>query len=233
MKKLILFSLVCLCSIMAFAQNEGDLPFNDSLYNSLEETNNLDVFGGVNDEKGLKNVKNLKRLCPPFNVSKTQNGNIGWTIAVAQTMSIQYKELNNQQQLFSYQFIYDALPKTGKNQCSLSENWIAETKTILENKGTLTVQQYTFTSNDCNRKPDSKLLQQAKKNSVRSFNRVFAVNSTNESISIGGKIERIQKCLDHNHPVVLCIVADEQFRNLTNETWSLLQSQKVVCKLWL
>jgi hypothetical protein len=219
-KKLILFSLICLCSTMAFTQTEGELPINDSLYNAIEESNNLDVFGGVNGEKGIKNIISLKRLCPPQNPSKTTNSDMGWTVAVAQTMSMQYKDLNSEQQLFSYQFIYDALPKVSNKQCSFSKNWMVETKTLLETKGMLTIQEYSFTASDCNRKPDSKLITKAKRNCVRSFNRVFDVKPTDGSISLGGKIESIQKCLDRNHPVILCIVADEQFRNLKSSTWN-------------
>lgn len=205
---------------MAFAQSENELPINDSLYNTIEESNNLDIFGGTADSKELMRSFSLKRFCPPLSTAKISNGGLGWTIAVTQAMSMQHQDLNNQQQLFSYQFIYDALPKVGRNQCSFSDNWMVDTKKLLETTGTLTLQQYALATNDCNHKPDAKLLDKARRYCVRSFNRIFEVTPNDGSISIGGKLDRIKKSLNRNHPVVLCIVADEQFRSLKTGIWT-------------
>lgn len=202
----------------AFAQSEDELPLNDSLYNSIEESNNLQIYG---DSKGTPNkVLSLRNLCPPIKSDKSPNTGLSWAVAIAQTMSIQYKDLTNQQEFFSYQFIYDLLPKESPERCSLAKDWMVDTKKILETRGTLTIHQYPFTKIDCSRKPTTIQITQARKYCVRSFNRLFQVVASNESISIGGKIHNIKSSLNRKHPVVLCMIADNEFLSIKSEQWN-------------
>lgn len=224
MKKLLIFCLICLSSKMAFAQIEDELPINDSLYNSIEESNML-LYGDSKEGSAGKTFHSLKRFCPPFNVANQNISGLSWTVAISQTMTMQFAEMNgwssNQisQEVFSYQFLYDLLPKTNPKSCKLGKDWIVETKNILEEIGTTTIKEYPFKTIDCNRRPTEQQIRKAHRYSVRSFNRIFEVSLSNEGISTGGKIFGIKRCLDRNHPVVLCIIADEQFRNLKSENW--------------
>lgn len=232
MKKLILIlSLICLNSKITFAQIEDELPINDSLYASIEESNML-VFGDTKDTSPKMAAYSLKKFCPTFNVPNQRISGLNWTVAISQAMTMQYAEMNgltqNQinQEAFSYQFLYDLLPKSSSRSCQLSNNWMVETKELLEETGITTIKQYQFDKIDCTRKPTQEQIRQARRYCVRSFNRIFEVKLSDESISTGGKIFSIKRCLERNHPVVLCMIADEQFRNLKSENWKRTYASK-------
>jgi hypothetical protein len=223
-KKLLFFCLICLMSNGVSAQIEDELSINDSLYNSIEESN-MNIFGGKGSGLTLS-VVSLRKYCTNTSVKPSSIKGYNWATAISQTMTIQYAQMNgfsmNQisEQALSPQFLYELLPKASSRSCKLSRNWILDTKRLLERIGTTTIQNYPLENKiDCNRRINEEQAQQYKRFSVRSFNRIFGVGSSDNEITNSDKIFGIKSCLDRNHPIVLCLIADENFRNLRSDIW--------------
>ncbi len=221
MKKLIFWGLISLYSFLASAQIESELPLNDSLYNNIEESNPLMFGDSPNGAK--RTTHSLRRFCPPTYANVPPVGGLQWSFAVTLAMNIQYSEMNGEvmsyQKQFSPQFLYDLLPKSSSVNCRLESTWAQDTKEILETIGTVSLSDYPIQTANCDRKPEQKQLEKARRYCVRSFNKLFKTGTGNEDISIGGKISAITGCLDRNHPVILCLKADKQFSLLKSPIW--------------
>lgn len=226
MKKTALILLVCLHGLVGFAQSEveNDLPLNDSLYQALPESNML-LFGDSNYGAAPQTAHSLRPYCPVPVAQKQAIGGLSWTVAITQTMTIQWAQTNGwnagqiQSQALSYSFLYDLLPKAAPNSCKLSRDWIQQTKHLLQDIGTVRIMDYNPKTIDCSSRPADQLLRQARQYSVRSFDRLFEVSSTDDGMSLGGKLFKIRRCLERNHPVVLCLQVDEAFQQLRKDTW--------------
>lgn len=220
-KKLIFFSLICLYSSSVFAQIEAELPLNDSLYNTIEESNELMFGDSPNSIK--KSSYSLRKFCLPATAKIHPIGGLQWSFVVTQAMSIQYSEMNgslmSNDEQFSPQFLYDLLPKSSSNSCQLEKTWAQDTKEILETIGTISLKDYPVQSFNCNRKPTNSQILKARRYCVRSFNKLFKTGNGNDEMSLGGKISIITSCLDRNHPVILCLKTDNQFSALKSEIW--------------
>ena len=224
MKKIIILCLVCLFSKTAFAQIEEELPINDSLYNSIEQSN-LIIEGEKSYGSGSSLSYSMRNYCK-FPINKTSIKGLNLTMAVTQAMTIQNAQMNGwnsiqiNQQMLSYQFLYDLIPKAAPKSCQLSKQWMNDTKHLLEEVGTTTLKDYPFKDIDCNRRPTDQQIRQAHRYSVRSFNTIFKVDPSDQNTSTRGKIYGVKRCLQRNHPVVLCIMADDNFSRLKTNVWT-------------
>jgi hypothetical protein len=206
----IIFFLSLLLPLSILAQKATGLRQDDAAYarQPLIMQNE-----GSKDEDLPKRVS-LKAYCPiPRNQGEIQSC-VGWSIgygALTIERAIQNGWTNTKlitEEAFSALFIYNQIKDPG--DCEKAASTMQDAVTLLTKQGICLEKE--FEVNDCHKKPDAIVLENAKKNIIKDANALFLKDA-----KLSEKIKEIRKLLAQKKPVASSLFINKQFMTLKNK----------------
>jgi hypothetical protein len=208
---ILLFSLIPPLSILA--QKATGLLEDDDGY--ARQTMMAQYTGAKN--KDLPKSVSLKSYCPLPGNQGVMQACVGWSIGYG-ALTIERAIQNDwadakmvTQEAFSALFIYNQIK--GEGSCDKALSSMSVAMDFVKNKGNCLDKE--FNVSDCQKKPDAKLLENAKKYTAKAINSLFPKDAQADV-----KINALRSILAKKKPVVISLRINNQFKALKNvKTW--------------
>ena len=205
-------AFLIISSQWSYAQSSG-LLFNDSLYNQIPKISEL-----LNSKALLPAAVSYRKFCPKPADQKKPSSCVGWsaaygvyTVSQAIKANISRKKMISKN-AYSAMFVYNQL---NNGNCSMGIT-ISDACELMKNKGLILSADFDKPVNDCEKKPDSTLLQKARQYQLKDYLILF---NTRDGDSV--KIRKAKESLAAGKPLLIGMKITADFKKLTkqNPVW--------------
>ncbi len=211
MGKYLLLLILCL-PFCAAAQDTLVLPgllWEDAGYNNLPQYP-AETRGGIVNKK-----VDLRPYCPAVSDQCDQQSCVGIALGNALTIrwAVHCNDTNTQwiaTRRFSPAYIYNQI-KEGKD-CQ-SGAYLHKGLQMLKTQGICLLKTFPYDCNDCNRQPNTRQRAEAKKYTIRSYERVFPLDADSSTI-----INNTLYALDYENPLIVGMMITPNFQGLHDGT---------------
>jgi hypothetical protein len=199
-----------------WAQNGAGLIFDDEVYDTLPV---MPTYDGSKTLDLPKKV-DLRNYCPMAGNQGQLPSCVGWSVGYGaytieraiQNKWTDFKTISNEAS--SAMFIYNNVREG--NDCRKAGASIATALNWLKVNGDCLAKEFDNQTGDCDKKPDARAFQSAKKYLLSDFSRVFA-----KETSAADKITGVKMVLSKNKPVVVGMMVNQVCMSLRSaEYWN-------------
>jgi hypothetical protein len=224
MKKTISLVAFLLISYFALAQEyPTGLEFSKEKYEEVAESAPI----LMRSYTSLPTRYSLKAYTPTPGNQGAQPSCVGWasgygarTIAYAIKNNWKYNKTKINQHTFSPSFVYNQIKFKGDYNCKRG-SYIADAMRLLKNNGILRLNEFSYNQKSCTTKPSSYALQNAKKNSIFTFERLSKWGDQSNSF-----IRKVKKAISEKNPVVIGMNIKKSFYRAKGY-WNTYGSQSI------
>lgn len=207
MKNILSVLVLCLpfCAAAQDTRLWPGLLWNDAGYDSLPQ------YPAENRGDAGNRKIDLSRFCPVVSDQCDQQSCVG--ITLCNTLTIRWAvHCDNTDSLwiatrrFSPAYIYNQI-KEGED-CR-SGAYLHKGLLLLKTQGVCLLKTFPYNCNDCNRRPNTKQRAEAKRYTIRSYERVFPLKADSSTI-----INNILYALDYENPIIIGLMITPNFQGV-------------------
>lgn len=201
MKKItFLVALFSIPYIILAQEYPTGLEFSKEKYEEVDESAPI----LMRSYTSLPSSYSLKAYTPTPGNQGAQPSCVGWasgyaarTIAYAIKNNWKYNRTKINQNTFSPSFVYNQIKFKGDYNCKRG-SYIADAMRLLKNNGILRLNEFAYNQKSCTSKPSSYGMQNAKRNTIYSFERLTKWGDQSNSF-----VRKVKKAISEKNPVVI------------------------------